>query len=112
MKILCRTYFDCSLTGVTGTYKPSHVPFVDRTGKEIKNVNDWTVARNQQRNLETVMQIVGLRSQPNNIKQINDVNGIWSFSFDVETPGVFSSNGKNDNIDLLDRKSTRLNSSH
>lgn len=101
MRILCRTYFDCSPTGVTGTYKPSHVPFMDQTGKDIKNMHDWNIARNQQRNLETVMQIVGLRSQPNNVKHIDSIDGVWSFSFEVETPGVFSSNGENNNIDSL-----------
>jgi len=64
MQILCRTFFDCSPTGITGHYRPSQVPFTDGAGNTINNQHDWTFARNQQRNWETLNQLISLRTQP------------------------------------------------
>jgi len=63
MRILCRTLFDCSATGVTGHYRPSQVPFEDSAGNTIANQHDWMFARNQQRNWETLNQLISLRTQ-------------------------------------------------
>jgi hypothetical protein len=101
MKILCRTLFDCSQTGVTGSFKPSHVPFTDQTGAEIADIHDWNRSRNQQRNFETIVQIISLRGQPNNISNPECINGSWQFTFEIDTPGVYSTTGDLQNLDAL-----------
>jgi hypothetical protein len=78
MKIRCTTTFDITATGVTGHYKPSRVPFTDRTGHVIANERDWNLARNQQRNWETLTQLISLRTQVDNI-----------FDFEIESDTVF-----------------------
>jgi hypothetical protein len=101
MKIQCRTLFDCSHTGITGHFRPSTVPFEDQTGQTINNQQDWNRARNQQRNWETIVQMISLRTQPMAIGNTTVADGAWEFSFEIETPGVYSANGDIDNYDSL-----------
>ena len=93
MKIQCRTLFDCSYTGITGHFRPSIIPFEDQTGRLINDQQDWNRARNQQRNWETIVQMISLRTQPMNISNTSVVDDVWEFSFEIETPGVYSANG-------------------
>lgn len=93
MKILCRTLFDCSRTGTTGHFRLAQLPVTDRMGFEIKTIQDWNFSRNQQRNFETIMQMISLRAQPTVVKDPQEQNGEWQFEFEVETPGVYSNNG-------------------
>lgn len=93
MKILCRTLFDCTYTKVTGAFKITQLPFTDHSGKTISNQNQWSVARNQQRNWETIMQMISLRAQPTIVKYPTVVDSVWEFVFEVETDGVYSSTG-------------------
>lgn len=93
--------FDCSQTGVTGSFRPSQLPFVDQTGTEITDLQDWNRSRNQQRNFETIVQIVSLRSQPIDISRPQCIDGAWEFTFEVDAPGVYSANGQWDNLDAL-----------
>jgi len=90
MKIVCRTLFDCSYTGVTGHFRPSEIPFVDKCGQKISDQQSWNRSRNQQRNWETLMQIIGLRTQPQNITRPECKDSIWSFEFTAEAEGVYS----------------------
>lgn len=101
MKIQCRTLFDCSHTGITGHFRPSIIPFEDQTGRLISDQQDWNRARNQQRNWETIVQMISLRTQPMDISNTSVVDGVWEFSFEIETPGVYSANGNIDNYDSL-----------
>ena len=98
MKILCRTLFDCSRTGVTGTFRASAIPYQDRAGQMVNNLSDWNRSRNQQRNYETLLQIFGLRTQPQEISQPVHRNGMWEFDFEVETPGVFDVHSNPDSL--------------
>ena len=93
MQILCRTFFDCSPTGITGHYRPSQVPFTDGAGNTINNQHDWMFARNQQRNWETLNQLISLRTQPFDIVPIAGDPGIWCFEFKVEHGEVYSTTG-------------------
>lgn len=93
MKILCRTLFDCSQTKTTGHFRLSQLPFVDGAGKTIRNLNDWTYSRNQQRNFETIMQMISLRAQPEITQSPTELNGTWEFEFAVEQAGVYSRDG-------------------
>jgi hypothetical protein len=89
MKIQCRTLFDCTRTGVTGAFRASEIPYQDRAGQPIDNQQNWHRSRNQQRNYETLLQIFGLRTQPQEITQPALIDGMWQFSFVSESEGVF-----------------------
>lgn len=98
MKIQCRTLFDCTRTGVTGTFRASEIPYQDRAGQSVANHMDWTRSRNQQRNYETLLQIFGLRTQPQEISQPECVKGVWQFSFVSENEGVFGVHHSSDSL--------------
>jgi hypothetical protein len=85
----CTTLFDITATGVTGHFKSARVPFTDSTGNIIENINDWNYARNQQRNWETLTQIISLRSQVKDITLPKYANNTWTFEFTTETPGAY-----------------------
>ena len=101
MNILCRTLFDCTCTGVTGHFRSSQVPYLDRTGRLINDINDWNRSRNQHRNWETIMQMISLRAQPTIVQEPKCEEGVWQFEFSVETPGVYSVNNDVNNLDVL-----------
>ena len=101
MRIKCRTLFDCTHTGVTGVFKINQLPFADQAGKTISTYEEWNFARNQQRNLETIMQMVGLRAQPTITTYPKFAEGMWEFVFEVEGTGVYSSNGNIDDYGVL-----------
>lgn len=101
MNIRCRTLFDCTYTGITGHFRVAQVPYSDRTGRLITDINDWNRARNQHRNWETLLQIISLRAQPNIVSEPHCEDGIWKFEFSIETPGVYSVNSDLDNLDGL-----------
>jgi hypothetical protein len=96
MKILCRTFFDCSRTGITGNFRSGELPFQDRATQEIRNQSDWNRSRNQQRNYETLLQIFSLRTQPQNITVPVKVGNTWQFEFESESEGVFDVYGDAD----------------
>ena len=93
MKFACQTVFDLTPTGVTGHFKNAQTPFVDQTGQLITSQEDWNHARNQQRNLETILQILSLRTQIFGVTDpIKDYTGSrWMFEFETETAGAFGS---------------------
>lgn len=78
MRVIISTKFDCTATGVTGHF---------RTGNQVQ----WIKARNQQRNFETLTQIIGLYTQPQNLSDpvFDADNGHWSFYFETEFEGIF-----------------------
>lgn len=89
MRIRCETLFDCAATGVTGHYRAAQIPFRDRTGNVIDTQQAWNRSRNQQRNWETLLQIVGLRCQPLEVTAPIQTHNRWQFEFTVESHGVF-----------------------
>ena len=90
MKIRCKTVFDCSCTGVTGHFRPSQLPFVDRNGQSVSSQAEWLRSRNQQRNYETLLQIFGLKTQPLDITAPKKIDQFWQFEFVIESPAVFA----------------------
>jgi len=103
VKVVC--HFDCTLTGVTGHYRAGKIPFRDRAGQWIKDELSWTKARNQQRNYETLTQLIGLFTQPLNISTPEYVphNQSWQFTFEIEHTGIFEHQG--DSLGLLKHQS-------
>jgi hypothetical protein len=89
MRFSCKTFFDITATGVTGHYKSSRVPFRDRTGENIDSEFSWNYARNQQRNWETITQLIGMRTQIFDLTDPALEDDLWYFEFEVETPDVF-----------------------
>lgn len=88
--IVCNTKFDITPTGVLGQYKENReiVNHSDQT--PINNLATWTRARNQQRNWETLTQIISLRCLPENITQPVRKQNAWSFTFEVESLSAIS----------------------
>ena len=101
MRILCKTYFDCSATGITGHYRASQVPFTDGAGNTVNNQHDWMFARNQQRNWETLNQLISLRTQPYDIVPVAGQEGVWQFTFEVEHGEVYSTTGQANDLSGL-----------
>jgi hypothetical protein len=89
MRFSCNTLFDITATGVTGHFKSSRVPFEDRVGNTVNDVADWNRSRNQQRNWETVQQIIGMRTQISDSTVPVRTGSSWNFEFETETPGVY-----------------------
>jgi hypothetical protein len=98
MKIACKTLFDCSVTGVTGHFKLSQIPFTDRAGQLVDNSADWHRSRNQQRNWETLLQVIGLRTQPEITQYPIQQDAVWCFEFTTDAAGVY---GLDNNPDPL-----------
>ena len=88
MRFSCTTLFDITATGVTGYFKSSRVPFKDRADNTIRDVADWNRSRNQQRNWETVNQIIGMRTQVESTEPKREGSS-WGFEFETETPGAY-----------------------
>ena len=98
MKVLCRTLFDCTFTGVTGHLRPQQLPFTTKTGLTINTPEQWNLSRNQQRNWESLLQIVSLRTQPMNVVPPTKHTDGWHFAFEVESEGVLGSGHGSDNL--------------
>ena len=88
MRIQCQTLFDITATGVTGHFKPSRMPFVDTSNTRIDTEIKWNRARNQQRNWETVTQIISLRTQVDFILPVQN-NDTWTFEFEIANDQLF-----------------------
>ncbi len=89
MKVQCRTLFDITATGITGHHKSSKIPFVDRAGQHITDELSWNRGRNQQRNWETLTQLIQLRTQLSELQDPVCKDGVWQFDFATEVEQVF-----------------------
>lgn len=91
MKFACQTLFDITATGVTGHCKVTRMPFRDSAGQVIRDIESWNRSRNQQRNWETLTQILSLRTQLFALTSpIQDQTGTrWMFEFETETDGIY-----------------------
>lgn len=91
MKFVCQTLFDITATGTTGHCKNTRMPFEDHAGQIIRDADSWNRSRNQQRNWETLTQILSLRTQLFELTlPIQDSTGTrWMFEFETEFDGVY-----------------------
>ena len=103
--MVCYTLIDITKTGIVSKYRSEIPMFLDDADQLVKSEKDWLRSRNQQRNLETIIQIISLRAQPiylettksetQDLKQYNFGSGytgnhrVWSFKFNVEHASVF-----------------------
>jgi len=67
------------------------MPFRDRAGQLIDSEQAWNRSRNQQRNWETLTQILSLRTQLFLISEpMPDTSGTrWMFEFETESEGIY-----------------------
>ena len=98
---------DITKTGILSQYNSSIPPLVDSVGYIIDSSDTWLFSRNRQRNWETIIQVISLRSQPiilnepellanQSLKNYqfgkaysgNKFN-VWVFSFGVENGSVY-----------------------
>ena len=89
MKIQCHTLFDITATGVTGHIKPSRMPYVDQAGGRITDTESWNRSRNQQRNWETLTQLIQLRTQLSELTTPVKDHDRWIFEFATDIEGLF-----------------------
>lgn len=99
MRFRCLTTFDITATGITGHFKSSRIPFVDQSNQEIDDLDSWNRARNQQRNWETLTQLISLRTQISDLSYPERDNNLWAFEFTAESPGAYGS--LNDPTEIL-----------
>ena len=92
-RIRVTTQFDCTATGVTGHFRANTLPFDDREGQSITDETTWSRSRNQQRNWETILQIIGLYTQAQDISATEYIDGQWQFEFSTDFDDVFSERG-------------------
>jgi hypothetical protein len=98
-RIRCHTLFDITQTGILNRSKPNE-----------DNVQEWILKRNTQCNFDTILQVISLRSQPDQVSVPNkvemedsDLNRFgflfmknelfpaycWNFDFEVHHSSVF-----------------------
>ena len=77
MKIQCQTLFDITATGTTGHVKHNRMPYADNAGAKILDIGSWNRSRNQQRNWETITQLISLRTQVDNLQQPVKTQDRW-----------------------------------
>ena len=96
-RITCRTQFDITATGVRNNFHRNRVPFDTVQGIRIDTDQAWNRARNQQRNWETINQVLSLRALPTDITDpvVIEQDGLrlWQFEFSVEQPGALAADG-------------------
>lgn len=97
-KIKVTTRFDVTATGITGHFKLNKIPFLDQVGNKITDQVSWDRSRNQQRNYETLLQLLSLRTQIFDVSLPVENNSQWSFDFTIESAGVF---GEDENFSVL-----------
>lgn len=90
MKIRCSTRFDVTATAVLGQYKENRETHNCANGVTIRDRSAWTKARNQQRNWETLNQIIALRCLPENIIIPRRYGHAWCFEFEIEHAAALS----------------------
>jgi len=89
LSIRVTTDFDCTPTGVTGHFRENILPFRDQQGQAVTDRATWLRSRNQQRNWETIMQLISLYTQPLRVSRVRLENTRWQFDFDTDLEDVF-----------------------
>jgi hypothetical protein len=80
--IRCETRFDITATGVLGQYRNDHM-LSSRESPGSHN-SQWMRARNQQRNWDTMNQIISLRCLPYDIQLPRREGDFWLFEFSID----------------------------
>ena len=81
--------FDITATGAY-SYRPVMIPGLTKTGYEINDKQDWFRVVNQQRNWDTVQQILSLRTQIELIELPQYVDQQWHFTVGLDSNRIAS----------------------
>lgn len=106
-RVKCYTLFDITPTGVLNHARASQLPMTDARGLPITTEEELSLARNQQRNWETFLQLIGLRAQPTihvQPQMLEDASlallglgraaaRVWTFEFSAEQINVYDAGG-------------------
>lgn len=91
-KIKCVCRFDLTPTGIKNNFSKGRIPFLDGAGVLVNSMAVWHRSRNQQRNWETVNQIISLRVLPEEIelptKVTENDQTWWQFYFTITQPAA------------------------
>jgi hypothetical protein len=107
-KVICYTLFDCTATGILNHAKVTQLPLTDKQGAVITDQTALTRARNQQRNWETLTQLISLRTQVTIYSEpqiLQDASvamlglnrrssRIWTFEFGSEFASIYDISGE------------------
>jgi hypothetical protein len=103
LQVECHTRFDITATGIRNHYRAHQIPGQDEFGRVIPDQAAWVRARNQQRNWDTLNQIISLRCLPENItlpeKTKENSRTVWLFRFEIPEPAAVAVPG--DQLGLL-----------
>lgn len=95
MRVITR--FDITATNTRGNFNANRLPYQDQAGQLIDSELTWHHSRNQQRNWDTVNQLISLRALPQAITEpvraAADPGRIWRFEFELENAGAFEQAG-------------------
>jgi hypothetical protein len=96
-RIECRCLFDITATAINGHQRNIQYPYISKSGIKINNAWELAQARNQQRNLDTILQLIGMRTQifemtnPEIVTEsisefawAGDNVKVWRFFFEIE----------------------------
>jgi hypothetical protein len=88
LRVRCWTTFDITVTGVRNNFNINRLPLKDASGEIITTREQWHRSRNQQRNWDTINQLVSLRTLPHSVsmprcQDTGDVR-LWEFEFTVD----------------------------
>jgi hypothetical protein len=94
VKLQILTKFDITNTGTQGSFNANRLPFRDRSGQQVGDLQSWHRSRNRQRNWETINQLIALRTLPYSITDPvlitdNEANR-WCFEFEFDNAGAFA----------------------
>lgn len=86
--------FDITASGVSSQHKNTAFPVITKQGQQITDPVALAQARNQQRNFDTLLQLLSLRTQIFEIKnpeltatppqQFHDKDRVWRMEFEIE----------------------------
>lgn len=88
-RLQVKTLFDVTQTNTIGRYREDLQHYTDYSGSRVADYNSWNLSRNRQRNLETITQILSLRSQISDVTTPVHKDDYWLFDFSVDIAGAY-----------------------
>lgn len=108
-KIVLYTLFDITETGIIRKFDSKYLPYKTKNNIEINSEEEWRFCRRQQSNLDTLIQVLSLRTNLYNIRCESHKNislsshkfnkkykkgNVWELTFEVEVNPYDSKDGK------------------
>jgi len=100
-KIQATCTFDITPTGAY-SYRPIELPGETKNGHLVADKKQWYYVVNQQRNWDTVQQVLDLRTQIDTISLPEKTGDCWCFEFTMDLKKIHSDTGRALQIILAD----------